>query len=86
MEENSNTYVGSDHTPIFAAMVGGVTPPPPPPPIKTTTVYTPTTSGSGKIPSTTLTIVFSIHNVSGALFSYGMLGFDSSSVLTYSTL
>jgi hypothetical protein len=49
-------------------------------------VQTPTTLGSGTIPSMTLTIVPSIQNVSGAPFSYGMSGFDSSSFLTYSTL
>jgi hypothetical protein len=34
----------------------------------------------------TMTIVPSIQNMSGAPFSYGMSGFDSSSTLTYSTL
>jgi hypothetical protein len=65
---------------------GGVVPPPPPPPIRTMTVQTPTTLGSGTVPSMTMTIVPSIQNVSGAPFSYGMLGFDSSLTLTYSTL
>jgi hypothetical protein len=34
----------------------------------------------------TLTIVPSIQNMSSASFSYGIMSFDSSSVLTYSTL
>jgi hypothetical protein len=86
MEETSATSIGIPHTPISASVgVGGV-PPPPPPPIKTTTVHMPTISSSGTIPSTTLTIVPSIQNVYGAPFSYGMSSFDSSSVLTYSTL
>jgi hypothetical protein len=59
---------------------------PPPPPPRTTTVEMPTTSGSGSIPSTTLNTFPSIQNASGDPFSYGMLGFDCKSVLTYSTL
>jgi hypothetical protein len=61
-------------------------PPPPPPPIRTTINQTPTTSGSGTVPTMTMTIVPSIQNMSGTPFSYKMSGFDSSSTLTYSTL
>jgi hypothetical protein len=86
MRETSATYSGSPHTHISNVMGGGVIPPPPSPPIRTTIVQTPTTSGSGTIPSMTLTIVPSIDNVSNAHFQYGMSDFDSSSVLTYSTL
>jgi hypothetical protein len=42
--------------------------------------------GSGTVPSTTMTIVPSIQNVSSAPFWYGMPGLDSSLTLTYSTL
>jgi hypothetical protein len=86
MEATSATSSGSPRTPISAAMGGGVMPPPPPPLIRTTVVQTPTTSSRGTIPSTTLTTVPSIQNVFGAPFSYGMSGFNSCSVLTYSTL
>jgi hypothetical protein len=68
MEENSATYFGSPHSPISSVMGGGVVPPP----IRTTIVQTPTTSGSGIIPSMDLTTFPSIHNVSYVPFSYGM--------------
>jgi hypothetical protein len=86
MEENIDTSIGIPHTPISVVAGGVVVPPTPPPPISTMTVQKPTTMGSGIIPLTTLTIVPSIQNTYGTPFSYGMSGFDSSSVLTYSTL
>jgi hypothetical protein len=87
MEENVATSSGSPRTPIMTATGGGIVPPPPPPPVRTTTVPTPTTSGSGSIPSTDFNHC-SLHSecMTGAPFSYGMPGFDSNSVLTYSTL
>jgi hypothetical protein len=86
MESNSATSSGSPHTLISATVGGGIVPPPPPSPFMTTNFHTPTTSGSGSIPSTTLTFVPFIQNVSGTPFSYGIPGFDSNSVLTYSNL
>lgn len=86
MEATSATSFGSPHTPISISVGGGVMALPPPPPIRTTTVQKPTILGSGTVPSTTLTIVPSIQNMSSAPFSYGMSGFDSILTLTYFTL
>jgi hypothetical protein len=86
MEANNTTSTRSPHTPISVVGGGGVVPPPPHPAIRTTANQTPTTSGSGTVPTMTMTIVPSIHNLFGAPLTYGMLGFDSSSILTYSTL
>jgi hypothetical protein len=86
MEATSATYFGSPHTSISVTAGGGVVPPLPLAPIRATIVQIPTTSYSGTIPSTILTIVPFVQNVSNAPFSYGMPSFDSSSVLTYSTL
>jgi hypothetical protein len=57
MEATSATFYRSSHTPILATMRGGVMPPLPPPPIRNTVVQTPTTSGSGIVPSMTMIIV-----------------------------
>jgi hypothetical protein len=76
MEENNATLLGSPHTPISTAAGGGIVPPPPPLSIRTTVVPTPTT----------LPTFPSIQNMLGAPFSYGMPGFDSNSIITYSTL
>jgi hypothetical protein len=86
MEATIATSYRSPHTPISVVAGGGFMPPPPHPPIRTTNVQTPTTLGSGTVPSMTMTIVPSIQNVSGTPFVYGMLGFDSISTLKYLTL
>jgi hypothetical protein len=86
MEENVATSSRIPRTTIMTTAGGGVVPPPPPSPIKTMAVLMPTTSGSGLIPLKTSTTVPFIQNVSGATFSYGIPGFDSNLVITYSTL
>jgi hypothetical protein len=67
---------------------GGIIPPPPPSPTRNTSSQTPTTSGSGIVSSMTSTTVHTsiVQNMFGTPFPYGMLGFDSSTNLTYSTL
>jgi hypothetical protein len=64
----------------------GILPPPPPSPVRTSVVLTPTTSGNGLMPLSTSTIFPFIHNTTHTPFSYGILVFDTNSVLTYSTL
>jgi hypothetical protein len=86
MEENVATSSGSPHTPISATTTGGILPPIPPSPVQTTVVLTPSTSGSGLIPSSAATTAPFTQSATGPPFSYGMPGFDSNSVLTYSTL
>jgi hypothetical protein len=86
MEENVATSSGSPHTPILATTTGGIFPPNPPSPVQTTVVSTPSTSGSGLIPSSVVTTAPFTQSVMGPPFSYGMPDFDSNSVLTYSTL
>jgi hypothetical protein len=55
-------------------------------PVQTTVVSTPSTSGSGLIPSSAMTTAPFTQSATGPPFSYGMPDFDSNSVLTYSTL
>jgi hypothetical protein len=86
MEATSATSYGSLHTPISTTVGGVIVPSSPASPTRTTIVQTPSTSGSDTVPSMIMTIVPSIQNASGAPFSYGMSGFNSSSILTYSTL
>jgi hypothetical protein len=86
MEENGFTSSGSPHTPILAKTIGGIFPPKPPSPIWTTVVSNPSTSGSGLIPSSTVTTAPFTQSAMGPPFSYGMLIFDSNSIITYSTL
>jgi hypothetical protein len=86
MEVNTMNSTRSPHTPIPTMVGGGVIPPPPPSPTRNISNQTPTTSGSGTISTMTMTIIPTIHNMSGTPFTYGMSSFDSSSTLTYSTL
>jgi hypothetical protein len=88
MEVSNATSTGSPHTPIPTMGGGGIVPPPPPSPTRNTSSQTPTTSGSGTVSSMTSTTVHTstVQNTSGAPFTYGMSGFDTSSTLTYSTL
>jgi hypothetical protein len=86
MEANVATSSGIPRIPVTATTRGGILPPPPPSPIRTSVVPTPTISGNGLIPLTSLTNVLFTQNATGAPFSYGMPNFDTNSVLTYSTL
>jgi hypothetical protein len=63
-------------------------PPPPPSPKRNPSLQTPTTSGNGTVPTTISIIVHAstIYNTFVAPFTYGMPGFDTSLILTYSTL
>jgi hypothetical protein len=60
MEETNATSFGSPHTPIPIADRGDAMPPPPPSSTRTTANQTHTTSGSGTVPTTIMTIVPSI--------------------------
>jgi hypothetical protein len=51
MEANVATSSGSPHTPLMTATIGGIPPPNPPSSVWTIVVSTPSTSGSGLIPS-----------------------------------
>jgi hypothetical protein len=88
MEASNTTSTESPHTPIPTMGGGGIVPPPLPSPTRNNSSHTPTTSSSGTNSSTMSTTLFTylVHNMSSASFSYGMSGFDSSSILTYSTL
>jgi hypothetical protein len=86
MEENAATSSGSPHTPSMTATTGGIPPPNPPSSVQTTMVSTASTSGSGLIPSMVAITAPFTQSVTGPPFSYGMPGFDTNSVLSYSTL
>jgi hypothetical protein len=66
----------------------GIIPPPPPSPTRSTSSQTPTTSDNGTISSMTSNTIhtYIVKNMSVTPLTYGMLGFDSISTLTYSTL
>jgi hypothetical protein len=55
MEANVVTSPRSPHTPLTNSTTGGISPPNPPSLVRTTVVSTPSTSGSGLIPSATTT-------------------------------
>jgi hypothetical protein len=86
MEENVATSSGSPHTPSTTATTGGVLPPNSPSQVWTTMVSTASTSGSGLIPSMVAITAPFTQSATGPPFSYGMPGFDTNSVLSYSTL
>jgi hypothetical protein len=86
MEENVATSSGSPHTLVSTTTAGGILPPLPPSPVCTTVVLIPSTLGSGTILSSATTIAPFTQSVMGPPFSYGILSFDSNSILTYSTL
>jgi hypothetical protein len=86
MEENATTFSGSAHTPSMTTTTRGILPPNSPSSIQTTMVLTACTSRSGLILSmATITAPFT-QSATGPLFSYGMPGFDTNFVLSYSTL
>jgi hypothetical protein len=72
MEENVATSSGSPHTPLMTATTGGILPPNPPSLVWTTVVSTPSTSGSGLIPSVVMTTAPFTQSATGPPFSYGM--------------
>jgi hypothetical protein len=86
MEVNVATSSGSPHTPVTTTTSGGILPPLPPSPVRTTVVSTPSTLGSGSIPLSSSNTVSFTQSVMGPPFSYGIIDFDTNSVLTYSTL
>jgi hypothetical protein len=86
MEANVATSLGSPHTPSTTTTTGGGSPPNSPFAVQTTMVSTTSTLGSGLIPSMATTTIPFTQSETGPPFSYGMLGFDTNSVLTYSTL
>jgi hypothetical protein len=86
MEANAATSSGSAHTPSTTTTIGGILPPKPPSLVGTTMVSTTSTLGSGIVSSmATITTPFT-QSATGPLFSYGMLGFDTNFILSYSTL
>jgi hypothetical protein len=86
MEANVVTSPRSSHTPLMNSTIGGISPPNPPSLFQTIVVSTPSTSGSGLIPSAVTTTAPFTQSATGPPFSYGILGFDTKSFLTYSTL
>jgi hypothetical protein len=86
MEANDATSSGSAHTPSTNATTGGVLPPNSPPQVLTTMVSTTSTLGSGPIPSMAAITSLFTQSATGPPFLYRMPGFDTNSVLTYSTL
>jgi hypothetical protein len=86
MEKNDSTSSKNPHTPSTAITTGCFPPPNEPSPIRTTMVSTTSTSGNCLILSMpTITRPFT-QSATGPLFSYGMPGFDTNSILSYSTL
>jgi hypothetical protein len=71
MEENSSTSSGSPHTPILTTTTWGMFPRNPPSSVQTTTVSTPSTSGSGMIPSSVATTASFTQSVTGPQFHMG---------------
>jgi hypothetical protein len=86
MEQNTFTSSGSHHTPLTTVSIGAISPPNPPFPVWTTVVSTPSTLDSGLIPSSVVTTASFTQSATGPPFLYGILGFDTNYVLTYSTL
>jgi hypothetical protein len=86
MEENDATSSRSLHTPISTTTTWGMIPPNPPSSVQTIVISTPSTSGSGLIPSLAVTTASFTQSATGPPFSYRMPKIDSNSVLTYSTL
>jgi hypothetical protein len=86
METNVATSSGNPHIPSTTVTTGGFLPPNQPSLVQTTMVSTASTSGNGLIPSMAgITAPFT-QSATGPPFSYGMPGFDTNSVLSYSTL
>jgi hypothetical protein len=86
MEANVATSSESPHTPLMAVTKGGIPPPNPPSSVRTTVVLTSSTLGSGLISSSAMTTSLFTQSVAEPPFSYGILGFDTNFILTYSTL
>jgi hypothetical protein len=78
-------HLESSYSP-FDTTTGGILSPNPPSPVWTIVVLTPSTLGSGSIPSSAATTAPFTQSAMGPPFSYGMPDFDSNSFLTYSTL
>jgi hypothetical protein len=85
MEENVATFVRESSYSLNGCHHRGIPPPNPPSSVQTTVVLTPSTSGSGIIPYSVATTLCS-QSATSPPFSYGILNFDTNSVLTYSTL
>jgi hypothetical protein len=86
METNVATSSGNPHTPSTTVTIGGFPPPNQPSSIWTTMVSTASTLGNGLIPSMVAITAPFTQSATGPPFSYGMPGFDTNSVLSYSTL
>jgi hypothetical protein len=86
METNVATSSGNTHTPSTTVTTGGFPPPNQPSSVWTTMVSTASTSGNGLILSMMAITAPFTQSATGPPFSYGMPGFDTNSVLSYSTL
>jgi hypothetical protein len=86
METNDATSLGNPHIPSTTIIIEGFLPPNQLSPVWTTMVSTTSTLGNDLIPSmATITAPFT-QSVIGPLLSYVMPGFDTNSILSYSTL
>jgi hypothetical protein len=86
METNVATSSGNTHISSTTVTTGGVPPPNQPSSVWTTMVSTASTSGNGLIPSMAAITAPFTQSATGPPFSYGMPGFGTSTVLSYSTL
>jgi hypothetical protein len=86
METNDVTYSQNSHIPSTSVTTGVVPPPNQPSSVWTTMVSTTSTLGNGMILSIAVITAPFTQSVTGPPFSYGMLGFDTNFVLSYSTL
>jgi hypothetical protein len=86
METNSTTSSGNTHISSTTVTTGGVSPPNQSSPIWATMVSTASTLGNGMILSMAVITAPFTQSVTGPPFSYGMPGFGTSTILSYSTL
>jgi hypothetical protein len=86
MKANAATSSGDSHIPSMTVTTGGVPPPNQPSSVRATMVSTASTSRNGPILSIVAITAPFTQSVTGPPFSYGMPGFGTSTVLSYSTL
>jgi hypothetical protein len=86
METNVDTSSGNPHIPSTDVTTGVFTPPNQPSLVQTTMKLIASTSGNGLISSIMAITAPFTQSATGPPFSYGMPGFDTNSILSYSTL